>query len=183
MADSDEKFMVRRFRYSRWVMARLWRSRLSVTVLVAGLAAGGCSTSYQLGSLTGKDEARTAQASGSTPDTTGGIAGTGGGTGSTGSLAAPMPPETDLVFAKAAASEVLGRGAKDASTAWENPQSGARGTVTPIANAYNQDGRMCRDFLASYVKAGSEAWLQGEACRSGRAGKWEVRKLEPWQRS
>lgn len=172
-------------------MARLWRSRLSVTVLLAGLAAGGCSTSYQLGSLSGKDEALTAQASAGIPDTTGGITSTGGtggtgsvaGIGSTGSLAAPMPPETDLVFARAAASEVLGRGAKHASTAWENPQSGARGTVTPIANAYNQDGRLCRDFLASYVKAGSEAWLQGEACRSGRAGKWEVRKLEPWQRS
>lgn len=154
-------------------MARLWRSRLSVTVLLAGLAAGGCSTSYQLGSFSGKDEARTAQAS----------AGAAGTPDTTGSVAASMPPESDLVFARAAASEVLGRGAKDASTAWENPQSGARGTVTPIANAYNQDGRLCRDFLASYVKAGSEAWLQGEACRSGRAGKWEVRKLEPWRRS
>lgn len=150
-------------------MARLWRSRVSVIVLVAGLAAGGCSTSYQLGSLT-DDKARIAQASANSSETTGSVAGV-------------MPPENDLVFARAAASEVLGRGAKDASTAWENPQSGARGTVTPIANAYTQDGRICRDFLASYVKGGSEAWLQGEACRSGRAGKWEVRKLEPWQRS
>ena len=155
-------------------MARLWRSRLPVAVLLAGLMAGGCSTSYQLGSLSGNDEARTAQAS--TADTTGSVA------GGAGSLAA-MPPESDLVFARAAASEVLGRGAKDASTAWENPQSGARGTVTPIASAYSQDGRMCRDFLASYVHGGSEAWLQGEACQAGRAGKWEVRKLAPWKRS
>lgn len=94
-----------------------------------------------------------------------------------------MPPETDLVFARAAASEVLGRGGKDSSTAWENPQTGARGTVTPIASAYSQDGRICRDFLASYVHAGSESWLQGEACRAGRSGKWEVRKLAPWKRS
>jgi surface antigen len=151
-------------------MARLWRSGLSVTVLLAALAAGGCSTSYQLGSLSGQDEAKAAQGSAHRAETTG-------------SIAAAMPPESDLVFARAAASEVLGRGGKDASTAWENPQSGARGTVTPIANAYSQDGRLCRDFLASYVKAGSEAWLQGEACRSGRAGKWEVRKLEPWRRS
>jgi surface antigen len=152
-------------------MARLWRSRLSLAVLLAGLTAGGCSTSYQLGSLSGNEEARTAQAA-VTSDTTGSIV-----------TAAAMPPESDLVFARAAASEVLGRGAKDASTAWENPRSGARGTVTPIASAYSQDGRMCRDFLASYVHAGSEAWLQGEACRTGRAGRWEVRKLEPWKRS
>jgi surface antigen len=36
----------------------------------------------------------------------------------------------------------------------------------------------CRDFLASYVKNGSESWLQGEACRAER-GKWEVRNLRP----
>jgi hypothetical protein len=35
-----------------------------------------------------------------------------------------------------------------------------------------------RDFLASYVKNGSESWLQGEACRAER-GKWEVRNLRP----
>lgn len=140
-------------------------------MLALGLVAGGCSTSYQLGSLSGKDEAKTAQASAIQPETTGSVSG-------------PMPPESDLVFARAAASEVLGRGGKDASTAWENPQSGARGTVTPIASAYNsQDGRICRDFLASYVHGGSESWLQGEACRMGRAGKWEVRKLTPWKRS
>jgi surface antigen len=149
-------------------MARLWRCCAFVLPACA-LVSGGCSTSYQLGSMTGKDEAKTAQASANAPETTG-------------SVGAALPPESDLVFARAAASEVLGRGAKDASTAWENPQSGARGTVTPIANAYTQDGRQCRDFLASYVRDGSEAWLQGEACRGGR-GKWEVRKLTPWKRT
>jgi len=153
-------------------MTRLWCCcRGPAAALILGLVTAGCSTSYQLGSFSGKDDAKTAQASASGPETTG-------------SIAAAMPPESDLVFARAAASEVLGRGGKDASTAWENPQSGARGTVTPIASAYNsQDGRMCRDFLASYVHGGSESWLQGEACRSGRAGKWEVRKLTPWKRS
>lgn len=169
MTGSDEKFLVRLDRYSGWGRARLWRSCLPVAVFLAGLSAAGCSTSYQLGSLT-DDKARTAQASVASDDTTG-------------TVATAMPPETDLVFARAAASEVLGRGGKDSSTAWENPQTGARGTVTPIASAYNQDGRTCRDFLASYVLAGSESWLQGEACRAGRSGKWEVRKLAPWKRS
>jgi surface antigen len=151
-------------------MARLWRCALAWAALALGLSCAACSTSYQLGSFSGKDEARTAQASTSAQETTG-------------SVTASLPPESDLVFAKAAASEVLGRGGKDSSTAWENPQSGARGTVTPIASAYSQDGRMCRDFLASYVHGGSESWLQGEACKGGRAGKWEVRKLTPWKRS
>jgi len=141
-----------------------------VPVLALGVILGGCSTSYQLGSMFGKDEAKTAQASAAVPETTGGIA-------------APLPPEGDLVHARAAASEVLSRGGKDTSSAWENPQTGARGTVTPIASAYNQDGRTCRDFLASYVRDGAESWLQGEACRAGRGNKWEVRKLTPWKRS
>jgi surface antigen len=151
-------------------MARLWRCVCLAPALLLALAGAACSTSYQLGSLAGKDDARTAQASASAPETTG-------------SIAASLPPEHDLAFARAAASEVLGRGGKDSSTAWENPKTGARGTVTPIASAYTQDGRLCRDFLASYVQGGSEAWLQGEACRMGERGKWEVRRLNPWRRS
>ena len=91
-----------------------------------------------------------------------------------------MPPDTDLAFAKVAAAEVLTRGGKDASVPWENPTSGARGTITPLANAYRMEGAVCRDFLASYVAEGSESWMQGEACRAGK-GKWEVRRLKPWR--
>jgi surface antigen len=70
----------------------------------------------------------------------------------------------------------------DKQWAWENPSSGARGTVTPIASAYNQDGASCLGFLASYVRQSSEACLQGEACRAHK-GKWEVKSLRPWKRS
>jgi len=64
----------------------------------------------------------------------------------------------------------------------ENPGTGARGTVTPIADAYTQDGFTCRDFLASYIRDGAESWLQGDACRSHH-GKWTVRKMRPLKRS
>jgi hypothetical protein len=137
--------------------------------LALALASGGCSFSYQLGSLFGKDEEK--------PDaiTTGSIPLTPRVARST----AGLPPEADLHFARAAAVEVMG---KESSAAWENPKSGARGTVTPLAAAYDQEGRTCRDFLASYVRSGTEAWLQGEACRAD-AGKWEVRSMRPWKRS
>jgi 17 kDa outer membrane surface antigen len=91
--------------------------------------------------------------------------------------AAELPAEGDLAIARAAVSEVLSKGAS--SMPWENPQTGARGTVTPLASVYNQAGIACRDFLASFVKNGSETWLQGAACRAKR-GKWEVRNLRPW---
>jgi surface antigen len=127
-------------------------------------APGACSFSYQLDSLFAKDD----QAASAT------------------SLRSAMPKrideplaERDLAIASEAVSEVLAKGGKDASTPWENPSTGARGTITPLASAYIQDGITCRNFLASYVRNGSESWLQGAACRGSR-GKWEVRHLRPW---
>jgi hypothetical protein len=95
---------------------------------------------------------------------------------------ADLPPESDLIFTKAAVSLVLSRSGNDASEPWENPRTGARGTVTPITSAYTEAGQTCRDFLASYVSGHSEAWLQGAACKQQK-GAWEVRSLTPWKRS
>jgi hypothetical protein len=92
------------------------------------------------------------------------------------------PTETDLAFARTAASDVLTKGDKDASQPWENPETGARGSVTPIASSYAaEDGRTCRDFLASYVNGNTESWLQGAACRGGN-GRWEIHALKPWKK-
>ena len=93
-----------------------------------------------------------------------------------------LPPEADLVYARAAISEVLSMGRKDFSTAWENPKTGARGTVTPVASAYSQDGATCHDFLASYLNGRTETWMRVEACKQ-QPGRWEVKILRPWKRS
>jgi len=93
----------------------------------------------------------------------------------------PAPTEGDLAFARNAASDVLTKGDKDSSQPWENPETGARGSVTPLAQAYSSEGRTCRDFLASYVNGRSESWLQGAACQSGH-GRWEIHTLKPWRR-
>jgi len=108
----------------------------------------------------------------------------------TGSIrAAPASPaqsgmahEGDIAATRAAVNEALGKSGKDTSIPWENPSTGARGTITPLSSAYTQDGATCRDFLASYVRDGSESWMQGEACR-GRQGAWEVRHMKPWRRT
>jgi hypothetical protein len=144
----------------RWHAAR---GRLSLLALAFAL--GGCSFSYQLDSLFAKK---------TEADATGSLR------PATPKAAAEPPAEGDLAIARAAVSEVLTKGGKDTSMPWENPSTGARGTVTPLASAYDQDGITCRDFLASYVKNGNESWLQGAACRAGR-GKWEVRNLRPWK--
>ena len=92
------------------------------------------------------------------------------------------PTERDLALARNAASDVLTRGDKDASQPWENPETGARGSVTPVATAYSSaDGRTCQDVLLSYVNGNTQSWLQGAACKSGK-GRWEIDTLKPWRR-
>jgi surface antigen len=142
----------------------------ALMIMALAASCGGCSFSYQLGSLFGKDDDNPAMT------TTGSVVPSADSAKSI----TELPPDVDLAYARAAATEILGREKHD-SAHWENPRTGARGMVTPIADAYTQDGLTCRDFLASYVYAGSEAWLQGEACRVHQ-GVWEVRSLKPWKR-
>jgi hypothetical protein len=105
-----------------------------------------------------------------------------GDPGATGAIkpASHAPTESDLAFARNAASDVLTKGDRDSSQRWENPGTGARGSVTPLAQAYSSEGRTCRDFLASYVNGASQSWLQGAACKSDQ-GHWEIHSLKPWQ--
>ena len=135
-----------------------------MTLILIAVGAGGCSLSRTDGAFAKMDDNE--------------VTGSVGAAQATG----PAPTESDLAFARNAASDVLTRGTKDSSQPWENPETGARGSVTPLAQAYSADGRTCRDFLASYVNGGSESWLQGAACQSGE-GRWEIHTLKPWSRS
>jgi surface antigen len=163
--NSDKTRQFHRCPYRGSAAARLWRG---FAVAAALTLVGGCSVSGQLDSVFGGSDKS---------DQTGSITPPPGS-----KQVSDLPPDADLSFARVAVGEVLSRGAKDASVPWENPRSGARGTVTPIASAYTQDGQTCRDFLASYVSGSSQAWLQGEACKQPK-GVWEVRTLKPWKRS
>lgn len=159
------------------------------TLLTLALGASGCAVSGPLGSMFAKQSKDEAKAYAS-DDVTGSIATARASPASVST--AGLPSETDLVFARMAIVDVLKRGSKEISAPWDNPSSGAHGTVTPIASVYDKDGSTCRDFLASYVRRqGSETWLQGEACRpkdgakqgAGQGVSWEVKSLRPWSRS
>ena len=134
-------------------------------MLMLALPAGGCS--YQLGSMFGQDNVKS-EVTGSVP--------------ANATAGAATPAAADLAYARAAATRALSIDGKTTSVPWENPQTGARGTITPIAAAYTQDGFVCRDFLASYVRQGAESWLQGEGCRV-HEGKWEIRHIRPWKKT
>lgn len=134
-----------------------------------GPVLGGCSVS--LGTLFNKNDPA---------DVTGSIDPVGN------AMAAMEPPITgmpdgDLVFARAAATDVLSKGGKDVSQDWENPATGARGTVTPLTSSYTENGNTCREFLLSHVQGKSETWLQGNACRFA-SGQWQIRTMKPWRR-
>ena len=153
--------------YMRSALYRTWEcfglSAIAPAAVLIGIGVGGCSLSradFGLGKLEGDDA-------------TGSIV-------PAGLAKPPVPTESDLAFARNAASDVLTRGGKDASQPWENPTTGARGSVTPLTQAYTSEGRTCRDFLASYVNGDSESWLQGAACQTGR-GQWEIHTLKPWR--
>src|SRR3954469_4706291 len=148
----------KRFRYKGTRKDRLWRLRATAIALslALGAATSGCSLSYKLDSFAGRDNDKAQLTALPVSASAASSLGTAGA----------LPPESDLVYAKAAAARVVTRSDKDASEPWSNPASGARGTVTPIAGTYAQDGFQCRDFLASYIGGGSESWLQGEACRA-----------------
>ena len=136
-----------------------------MTLILISVGSGGCSMSRSPDSAFARMDDN---------DPTGSVA--------AGQAGGPAPSDTDLAFARNAASDVLTKGDKDASQPWENPETGARGSVTPLAQAYSSEGRTCRDFLASYVNGRSESWLQGAACKTGR-GEWEIHTLKPWRRS
>jgi len=167
----------RRSLYSGTAAPRLCRRLRGFTAVVAvlnALALAGCS--YQLAAIGSSDESES--------EATGSIArsGDGGDRGADHGVdhgADPSGPAArDLAYARAAASEALGRAAKDSSLPWQNPQTGAGGNITPLDTTYTEAGQPCRDFLLSYVHAGAQEWLQGAACRTA-SGAWEVKRLKP----
>jgi surface antigen len=156
--------------YDRLALYRIWgriglsaiRPGAVMTLILIGVGSGGCSLSRNDAAFAKMED----------NEVTGSLATPAG---------APAPTESDLAFARNAASDVLTKGDKDSSQPWENPETGARGSVTPLAQAYAaDDGRTCRDFLASYVNGHAESWLQGAACKSSH-GRWEIHTLKPWK--
>ena len=167
MVPSEASLLCRPILYrarQRVGLSAIGRACAAIAAILIGAEVGGCSVSRN----------QSAYAQMDADETTGSITVT--------APADPGPTDSDLAFARTAASDVLTKGDKDSSQPWENPSTGARGSVTPLASAYAAEGRMCRDFLASYVNGRMESWMQGAACRVDH-GRWEVHTLKPWRKS
>jgi surface antigen len=87
------------------------------------------------------------------------------------SMAAQMTRE-DLQMAQAALREALGSASDGSVVAWNNPATGASGTVTPLKSS-TQGGRACR-VVQTYTDArGQRSTDQWEFCKQG--GNWALR--------
>jgi hypothetical protein len=138
--------------------------------MLGALGLAGCS--YALDSMSAKPDVDIKHTDSTSPPAT----------DRTGSAAVAEPAEADLVYARAAAADALGDGAKANSVPWRNPQTGVGGNITPLASSHSEGGLPCRDFLASYVRGGAQSWLHGSACRTA-SGEWQVKSLKPLKSS
>jgi surface antigen len=127
--------------------------------------------SWELGSLFGKDDDIPTSEKGSSREVTGAVQ-------LQSARVEGAMTGADWSLATVAVREALSRNEDGTSIPWTNPATGTRGTVTPVASAYVQEGSACRTFLASRVGEGKEGWFEGTACR-GHAGEWNVRSTRP----
>jgi surface antigen len=59
------------------------------------------------------------------------------------------------------------------TSTWNNPDTGHRGTVTPVDTYRRDDGIYCREFQQTVVVAGEQQQAYGTACRQP-DGTWKV---------
>ncbi|HUI19754.1 MAG TPA: RT0821/Lpp0805 family surface protein [Methylocella sp.] len=83
--------------------------------------------------------------------------------------------------AKAALSTALDPQGNGSLVGWENPDSGNRGSFTPVGRAYPQNSGICRVFLAELDRKGDAQSIQGTAC-SDKGGEWTIAEAKPWKK-
>ncbi len=76
----------------------------------------------------------------------------------------------DQQLRAAAFTEALDRTMSGRSIAWQNPDSGSSGTVTPLRSFRSVDGRWCREYEQFLIAPGGHERITGIACRV--AGGW-----------
>ncbi|MSO70100.1 MAG: hypothetical protein EXQ98_07485 [Alphaproteobacteria bacterium] len=73
-----------------------------------------------------------------------------------------------------ALNEALEKQISEQSVAWHNPQSGNRGSVTPIRTFKSATGEWCREYAYDVPAASGTETLHAVACRAPE-GRWQNR--------
>jgi surface antigen len=122
--------------------------------LVVALSSGACSLSFPMSPLTSED------------------APTGSIKSPAAATALPGLDAQDWQSARAALNQALDQKGRSTGVTWSNPKSGARGSFTAVAAAYQNDDRRCRAFKADLLTPSDPPRiLSGSACRAP-GGEW-----------
>lgn len=132
---------------------------LALGLWLPGLALSACSTAPSLVGAVGDVE------------TTGSLA-------SPRSLAAALG-EADAAPATAALDQALDPHAAGNPVNWTSESAGRSGSFAAVGEAYLEDDRLCRGFVASIAEEGTRSWMRGAACRMG-AGPWSLTAMAPF---
>jgi surface antigen len=88
----------------------------------------------------------------------------------------------DLRRAEAALATALDPQGDGSLVGWENPESGIKGSFTPIGQAYPADARICRVFVSRIDRKGNEQSMRGTACAE-KAGDWTIAEVSPLKKT
>jgi surface antigen len=97
------------------------------------------------------------------------------------SLAGLLDAE-DWRRAKAALSTALDPQGNGSLVGWDNPDSGNKGSFTPVGKPFPLETGICRVFLAEVERKGDEHAIQGTAC-SDKRGEWRIAEAKPWKKT
>jgi surface antigen len=81
--------------------------------------------------------------------------------------------EKDKEMAAKAAHQAFENNQSGQPTAWQNPDTGASGTITPTRTYQIEDGQYCREYTQDIKVGGETHQTYGTACRQP-DGSWKV---------
>ena len=97
------------------------------------------------------------------------------------SLAGLLDAE-DWRRAKAALATALDPQGNGSLVGWDNPDSGNKGSFTPVGKPFPLAAGICRVFLAEGDRKGDENAVRGTAC-SDKRGEWTIAEAKPWKKT
>lgn len=97
----------------------------------------------------------------------------------------PLSPDLgteDWRRARGAMAVALDPQGSGSAVTWDNPDTGMRGSFTPVGQPFVRNDEICRAFLATLSGQASQSSLQGSACRPS-GGEWVLKDVKPWKKN
>ncbi len=93
--------------------------------------------------------------------------------GALGSEVGASLDRADMTYYNQTSQQALERAPSGQTLAWQNPDTGHRGTVTPVNVYENSQGQYCREYSQTITVGGETQNAYGKACRAP-DGTWRI---------